>query len=199
MKKKEFRLHEESGLWVARDGEVLVPRSGVHSEHYTYGYKDNHGYMIVWYQGKPYKVHRLVAEVFIPNPEGKKEVDHINTNRSDNRVENLRWSTRGENCNNAMSRQHYSEAKKGRSLSEETKQKLSELNKGKKQSEETIKKRVEKNKKPVVGTNKETGEVVEFESATDAWLTLNISAAHICSCCRGRYKSAGGWKWEYLT
>ena len=42
-------------------------------------------------------VHRLVAEAFIDNPRGCREVDHINHNRQDNRVENLRWVTHKEN------------------------------------------------------------------------------------------------------
>lgn len=50
------------------------------------------------------KTHRLVAIAFIPNPENKPYIDHINTIRDDNRIENLRWVTAKENSNNAITR-----------------------------------------------------------------------------------------------
>tara|TARA_R110000851_G_C12837206_1_gene541341 strand:- start:155 stop:670 length:516 start_codon:yes stop_codon:yes gene_type:complete len=52
--------------------------------------------------GKKYKklVHRLLAEIFIPNPENKPCIDHKNRIRTDNRLENLHWVTRKENNQN---------------------------------------------------------------------------------------------------
>lgn len=46
-------------------------------------------------------IHRLVAEAFIPNPENKLEINHINENTRDNRVDNLEWATRQENINHS--------------------------------------------------------------------------------------------------
>lgn len=53
------------------------------------------------------KPHRLVALHFIPNPSGLTDVDHINGDRLDNRVENLRWASRSQNNANCRGRRTY--------------------------------------------------------------------------------------------
>ena len=67
--------------------------------------KDKDGYMCVSLSlnGKVFskKVHRLVAEAFIPNPSKKHEVNHKNLLKNDNRVDNLEWCSRSENQKHA--------------------------------------------------------------------------------------------------
>jgi hypothetical protein len=53
---------------------------------------------------KRFLIHRLVALAFIPNPEDKPEVDHIDNDQTNNRIENLRWATRQENGRNTRIR-----------------------------------------------------------------------------------------------
>tara|TARA_R110000744_G_scaffold171840_1_gene290346 strand:- start:145 stop:609 length:465 start_codon:yes stop_codon:yes gene_type:complete len=70
-------------------------------------WKDKGGYTIVGLRDKPghqqhLKLHRLLALHFIPNPENKPLIDHINGIRNDNRLENLRWATYKENANNRI-------------------------------------------------------------------------------------------------
>ena len=58
------------------------------------------GYLLCALNGKTYYVHRVIANNFIPNPENKPFVDHINHIRDDYHIDNLRWADRVENSNN---------------------------------------------------------------------------------------------------
>ena len=76
--------------------------------------------------GPGWKLHRAVAELFIPNPDNKPYVDHINTNPLDNRTVNLKWVTPKENNNNPLTIQHFSESQKIIQNKSETRRKKSE-------------------------------------------------------------------------
>jgi len=68
---------------------------------------DTKGYCRVNLNDKFVKVHRLVALMFVPNPQDKPNIDHINGDRGDNRAENLRWVTTEENANNPTTRKRH--------------------------------------------------------------------------------------------
>lgn len=67
---------------------------------------DYFGYCVVTLtknkKAKNYKVHRLVAQAFIPNKHDKTQINHINGNKQDNRMENLEWVSCKENIQHAV-------------------------------------------------------------------------------------------------
>ena len=64
---------------------------------------NGHGYLTVQLgRGNRLYVHRLVAEHFIPNPNGYEEINHRNANKQDNRVDNLEWCDRRQNIDHSV-------------------------------------------------------------------------------------------------
>lgn len=101
-------------------------------------------------------------------------------------------------------KQKLSEAMKGNHLTEEQKRKMSEAKKGennpiygKHRDDETKDKIRLKRNKPVIQFTKEGTFVAEYESALVAKNITGIDNGHIAYCCKGKRKSAGGFKWAY--
>lgn len=86
---------------VSNDGRIR--RRGSIKDHSVH--KDKYGYLNIhlYKDGKCQhkKVNRVVAEAFIPNPENKPEVNHIDCNKLNNHVSNLEWNTKKENMKHA--------------------------------------------------------------------------------------------------
>jgi len=74
--------------------DIILKTSNHRDGYQMIGLKDENGKQIMRY------IHRLVATHFIPNPRNLNEVDHINRDKCDNTIENLRWVTHAENLKN---------------------------------------------------------------------------------------------------
>ena len=157
-------LGNVKSLNYSRTGKEKILRPGLSSDGYYHVFLCKNGEM------RDFNVHRLVALSFIPNPDNKECVDHINGIRNDNRVENLRWCTNKEN-------QNFPLAKKNKSKSQ--------INNPKKS-------------KAILQIDKVTGEVInEFPSAMEACRQLGIDQGSISHCCNGKYKTSGNYIWRY--
>lgn len=114
------------------------------------------------------KVHRLVAVAFIPNPEDKPQVNHIDADKRNNDVRNLEWVTNGENQIHAYKMGLYRVTGQG----------------GRK-------------KIPVLKVNLVTGEVEgKYSSLAEAAKSNNIHSTNIEKVIRGERHHAGGYAWK---
>ena len=160
---------------ISCDGEVKNIKSGKVIK----GILNNDGYRQVNLYTSPFKyktkrVHRLIAEAFIPNPENKGTVNHINGIRNDNRLDNLEWATIGEQIQHSYT-----------SLN----RKAAFLGKFGKDNPTS---------KPVVGTNIISGLVINFNSGREAAKYLNVDPATVNNVLRGKYNQYKSFKFCYV-
>ena len=179
----DFRIVAESynhGLAVSADGTLLTPS---HMDGTYRGVDNGHGYKVVRFthfdagaQVMKY-VHRLVFEMFVGTISDELEIDHINGDRGDNRLSNLRAVSHSENQRNPMTA-----GKLVRHL---------DLVRG--SANEATRKRV-------VGISATTGNVVEFNSCKDAAEFAGVTMPTVTTSLksdRAKKKTAGGYKWFY--
>lgn len=87
----KYKISNFGNVYSEKSNRIL--KYNINKQGYSYVVLTNEGYR------KTHKIHRLVAQAFIPNTENKLEVNHIDENKTNNNVNNLEWSTRKENCN----------------------------------------------------------------------------------------------------
>lgn len=98
----KMKKHPSLDIICFSDGCLLKPKLPHSSTGgFTYGTLNKKGYLVTTIGDKQYRVHRLIAETFLPNPENKPTVDHIDRDRLNNSLSNLRWASLSEQKNNS--------------------------------------------------------------------------------------------------
>lgn len=139
---------------------------------------DSQGYEYVWLwnkTGRTQRVHRLVCLAFIPNSDDKPCIDHINGNRRDNRVENLRWCTHRENSNFDIAHERMSKNAPWR---------------GKYGSSVPW-------SRGVIQYGLDGRLICDYDAIITASRVTGVKHGLISACCRGAQKTAGGYIWKY--
>ncbi|MCM1532774.1 MAG: NUMOD4 domain-containing protein [Ruminococcus flavefaciens] len=175
-----YSINDPGNVMSHRSGrclKVIVTRSGYGRVHLALNGKV-----------KECAIHRLVAQAFIPNPQNKPTVNHINENKLDNRLCNLEWATNAEqNAHGTRIQRVVAHTDyKARNIDYSTvaaKHDYYSLNTSQ--------------MKPVLQYDKNENFITRYEGLSQAARSLGISAGHLCSCLKGKRRSCGGYLWKY--
>lgn len=134
------------------------------------GHTNEKGYNIVKINGVRKGRHQWIAGAFIENPDNLPEVNHINENKSDNRVENLEYCTTKKNCNHGTRNERISKTLTNGMTSVQIAQYTLDF----------------------------PCELIKvWPSMHEIERELGIPISNVCRCCKGQRKSAGGFGWGY--
>lgn len=138
-------------------------------------YRNGYMCLILRKNGKSYgcRMHRLVAEAFIPNPNKLPEVNHKDENTANNRASNLEWCTQKYNNNYGTKLIRQSKHTNYSLIASKTSKKVCQ-----------------------VGLDGKT--IKTWDSANQLKRLFGFDNSHIAKCCRGIEKTAYGFRWKYV-
>jgi len=152
--------------------------------------KNWYWYKYVWFyknrqKAKNFTIHRLVALNFLEKPEWKYEVNHIDGDKNNNRVDNLEWCTRSNNQKHAY--RNWLQRTTNNNCFIKNNPNKWKFWKNNRQS------------KPVIQYDLQWNFIKEWDSVSDVTRDLWIDNGNICSCCNWKRKSNWWYIWKYKT
>ena len=171
---EDYCVLSNGQVWSLRSEKFLKPH------HNTHGYAS----VELWSKGKRKRmlIHRLVAQAFIPNPNGYPQINHMDENKSNNDVSNLEWCTAKYNMN-------YGEGAKNRHKYIDYSRPVFRENAIKNGKKRSI----------PVQMLKDGKAIAQFESANEAHRQTGISQGNILRVVKGIRKTAGGYVWKEVV
>lgn len=165
----------EGRYLVSNQGNIMSCQTG---KLMNFG-KDKSGYYVVNLSNnngrKTQLVHRIVAHAFVSKPKGLNEVNHINENKNDNRVENLEWISHSENLKKYWANHPEMYQKCDGKTKNETKH----------------------SKKQVLQINLKNQVINTWENLATIHKILGYHPTSLIECCVGKRKTAYGYKWQF--